>query len=68
MELEPTRPSNYWCEQEGKFVFKCANSKQCWDCALIEGRMQEEYEEQAYKQYYKEQEYRGWFEREYGKH
>ena len=35
MQYDKTRESNYWCEQEGKIVYKCNNESQChgdFDC------------------------------------
>ena len=38
MQQGPTRKTNYWCDQEGKMVYKCNNGEQCFECALVQSR------------------------------
>lgn len=66
IQHEGAAEQNYWCEQANAIVEKCNGGKQCWDCALIQGRMENEWREQAMHQYQKEQEYHMWVQNTYG--
>lgn len=52
IQYEKPRTKDFWCEQDCKWSPNCECKEQCHECALIQGRIEDEYE---YNRHYEEE-------------